>query len=123
MSFSTHIQEKQEDKFELTAGVRQGGQESPMLYNLYMDFVMRIFLESCKNEGVQFLKLQYLIPESASSSTRCASGEVAIDCCGYADDLLIVFENKDDIKKGIDNNKNKGHDTELYGTITRNYYL
>ena len=67
-----------------------------------MDFVMRIFLESCKNKGVQFLKLQYLIPESASSSTRCASGEVAIDWCGYADDLLIVFENKDDIKKGID---------------------
>ena len=73
-----------------------------MLYNLYMDFVMRIFMESCKNAGIKFLKLKYKIPESASSTTRTASGEVTIDWCGYADDLLVVFEDKNSIKRGID---------------------
>ena len=34
---TTALAETPDDKFELTAGVRQGGPESPMLYNLYMD--------------------------------------------------------------------------------------
>ena len=29
--------------FETTSGVRQGGPESPLLFNLYLDYVMRIF--------------------------------------------------------------------------------
>jgi len=51
--------------FELTSGVRQGGPESPLLYNLYMDFVMRVYLQKCKQEGVNFIKLKYKIPEIA----------------------------------------------------------
>ena len=39
---STSLAENPEHKFELTVGVRQGDPESPMLCNLYMDFVMRI---------------------------------------------------------------------------------
>ena len=60
------LAETPEDPFELTIGVRQGGPESPMLYNLYMDFVMRIFMESSKNSGIKFLKLRYKIPNLAS---------------------------------------------------------
>ena len=39
---TTALTETPNGMFELTVGVRQGGPESPMLYNLYMDFVMRI---------------------------------------------------------------------------------
>ena len=31
-------------KIQTTAGIRQGGPESPLLFNLYIDFVMRIFM-------------------------------------------------------------------------------
>ena len=38
------------EKFELKTGVRQGGAESPMLYNLFMDLVMRIYMEKMQRE-------------------------------------------------------------------------
>ena len=44
-STTTALKETPGDKFTLTRGVRQGGPESPMLYNLYMEFVMRLYLE------------------------------------------------------------------------------
>ena len=49
-STTTALAKTPDDKFGLTVGVRQGGPESPMLYNLFMDFVMRIYLDTCKNE-------------------------------------------------------------------------
>ena len=54
-STKTSLQETPGDTFELTVGVRQGGPDSPLLYNLYMDFVMRVYLEKCKHEGIRFL--------------------------------------------------------------------
>ena len=88
--------------FELTVGVRQGGPESPMLYNLYMDFVMRIYLNTCKQENIQFLQLNYKIPDSASSTGKTAIGNFTLDWCGYADDLLIAFENEKSLSRGIE---------------------
>ena len=63
---TTALAETPEDIFEITLGVRQGGPESPILYILYMDFVMRIFLDTCKSKDIQFLELNYKIPDSAS---------------------------------------------------------
>ncbi len=40
---TTALSETPEDIFNLTTGVRQGGPESPPLYNLFMDYVMRVF--------------------------------------------------------------------------------
>ena len=98
---STSLAETPEDKFELTVGVRQGGPESPMLYNLYMDFVMRIYIDACNTKGIKFLKLKYNIPSSASSTGNNAVGNFTIDWCGYADDLLLVFEDEDSLRKGV----------------------
>ena len=64
---TTSLAENPDDNFELTVGVRQGGPESPMLYNLFMDFLMRIYLEECKKKGIKFLKLKntkYLHPQA-----------------------------------------------------------
>ena len=90
-----------EDKFDLSTGVRQGGPESPMLYNLFMDFVMRIYIERCKQNGIKFLKLKYRIPEIASTTGRTASGGMTVDWCGYADDLILVFDDLESLQKGI----------------------
>ena len=75
---TTALSETPDDKFELNVGVRQGGPESPMLYNLYMDFVMRIYLNECEKEGIKFLKLKYKIPESASSTSKTTMGSFTL---------------------------------------------
>ena len=51
---TTALTEAPDDVFELTAGVRQGGPESPLLYNLYMDFIMRVFIDACKKKASNF---------------------------------------------------------------------
>jgi len=98
---TTYLAETPNDEFKLTSGVRQGGPESPILYNLYMDYVMRIFMNQCKEENIHFLELKYTIPESASSTGRMSKGNLKIDWCGYADDLLLVFNDEDSLKQGI----------------------
>lgn len=101
-STTTALAETPNDKFELTVGVRQGGPESPMLYNLFMDFVMRIYLDKCKDERIRFLQLKYKIPESASTTNLTAAGDMTIDWSGYADDLMLFFEDEDSLRCGID---------------------
>ena len=59
---STALVETPNDKFECTLGVRQGGPESPLLYNLFMDFVLRIYFDKCSENGIRFLNLKYHIP-------------------------------------------------------------
>ena len=98
---TTALSESPDDIFPLNVGVRQGGPESPMLYNLYMDFVMRVYLDSCKSNGIEFLQLKYEIPETASSTGRKAKGNFNLDWCGYADDLLLAFNNETSLCKGI----------------------
>ena len=82
-STTTALAETPQDEFQVNVGVRQGGPESPFLYNLFMDFVMRIFLEDCKRENINFLKLKYKIPQTASSTGRSAVGNVTLDWSGY----------------------------------------
>ena len=67
---TTALDGNETDIFETLVGVRQGRPESPVLYNLYMDYVMRVFLLECEKEGVEFVKLTFSIPRSASASTQ-----------------------------------------------------
>ena len=43
------------EKFVIELGVRQGGSESPLLFNLYIDYVMRVFLSECAKQNVNFI--------------------------------------------------------------------
>ena len=98
---TTALAETPEDKFEVNTGVRQGGPESPLLYNLYMDYIMRIYLGKCHTNGINFLKLKYNIPSSASNSGRVTKGTYELDWTGYADDLMITFDDLASLQKGI----------------------
>ena len=51
---TTALAETPGDVFELFLGVRQGGPESPPLYNLFMDYVMRIFMEASEKRELNF---------------------------------------------------------------------
>ena len=73
--------------FNIETGVFQGGPESPILYNLFMDYVMRVFMLKCREENVKFISHSYSIPEYASSTGTEVNGETDISWSGYADDI------------------------------------
>ena len=100
------LAETPDDIFELGLGVRQGGPESPPLYNLYMDYVMRVFMNLCGEErNIKFLKLNYRIPSTATTReeryNKTDSGCHKMDWVGYADDLGLVFEDVENLQKGL----------------------
>ena len=64
---TTALADNPDDVFQLLSGVRQGGPESPPLYNLYMDYVMRVFMHICETEDIKFLKLHYRVRATATT--------------------------------------------------------
>ena len=68
---------------------------------------MKFSVISCKGwqanigHGIKFLKLKYKIPESASTTGRRASGTMTLDWIGYADDLILIFEDELSLSRGI----------------------
>jgi len=75
-----------------TAGVRQGGPESPPLFDLYIDFVMRVFMTHANDASLQFFKFKYRIPSTRSERARAkrtpSTGTSQLDWAGYADDIV-----------------------------------
>ena len=62
---------------------------------------MRIYLGKCKSRGIKFLKLKYNIPSSVSSTGRVSKGEFELDWTGYADVLMITFDDLTSLQKGL----------------------
>ena len=87
---TTALQQNLTDVFEIGIGVRQGGVESPALFNLYIDYVMRVYLKRCETEKIEFTKVRYAIP-------WCET----VDWIGYADDLVLVFNDADNLQRGL----------------------
>ena len=87
--------------FKTSSGVRQGGPESPFLFNLYLDFVMRVFLSRCSTiNDIKFFKHKYRInPRSVTREERLrmrnqnisGNGEASLPWCGYADDIILFL--------------------------------
>ena len=84
-------------------GVRQGGSESPLLFNLYMDYVMRVYLAECARKKIKFMKSKYTVPKFVFQSNVLFDeyGEQTLDWVGYADDLLLAFSEQAELRKGL----------------------
>ena len=80
---------------QTTAGVRQGGPESPPLFDLYIDFVMRIFMTHANDASLAFFKFKFRIPTVRSDRSRmrsnCTTGNSQLDWAGYADDIVMYL--------------------------------
>ena len=59
-----------------------------------------MFVDICKELSIKFLKLKYKIPESASTTGRTASGTMTLDWVGYADDLILIFDDELGLSRG-----------------------
>ena len=99
---TTALSNTPDDIFQIILGVRQGGPESPLLYNLYMDYVMRVFMEQCALKGIGYPKFYYRIPACASQGERTRVGFNQTDWLGYADDLVLVFEDNVTLQRALD---------------------
>ena len=87
--------------------MRQGGPESPILFNLYVDFVMRAFIEKCHTVNeIKFCEHKYRIHcRSLSRDERSKmrlqntkySGCSTLPWCGYADDLVLFLQSRESL--------------------------
>ena len=103
---TTALEQNNEDIFEILLGVRQGGPESPILFNLYMDYVMRIFIKCCRDQNIRFFKHNYSIPSLASKQRTNylnlgTYGNSIIDWIGYADDLSLCFLDEKSLRHAL----------------------
>ena len=70
---TTALSESNGNIFEILV-VRQGGPESPTLYNLFMDYVMRTFINICERKNIKFMKTKYTVPRTETTSSSSISG-------------------------------------------------
>ena len=90
--------------FKTFVGVIQGGPESPFLYNLYMDYVLRVFMLECSKMKIKFAKLKYLLPAQANTThneTLGKYGQFSMDWIGYADDIVLIFDDDGSLQRGL----------------------
>ena len=58
-------------------------------------------MNASQKQNIRFLKLKFYIPRSASGTGRDTTGMQVVDWIGYADDLLLFFEDEKSLCKGI----------------------
>ena len=88
--------------FETFTGCRQGGLESPVIFNVYMDFVLRCaeyeVLQQFPDTGLEY---SYRIPGHCSTreqrSVHGLSGTERLRMILYADDIAILCKNIDEL--------------------------
>ena len=93
--------EESDTTFTTTSGVRQGGPESPFLFDLYVDFAMRVYKEECKKESdIKFFEHKYRFNARTASreerlkfrnQSQMLHGSDTLSWSGYADDLILFL--------------------------------
>ena len=106
---TTLTYEEAQTTFNVTSGVRQGGPESPPLFNLYIDFVMRVFMNKCvADNSIRFFEHRYRInARSVSREERLRMrnenvkmwGLSSVPWNGYADDLILFLVDLSSLQK------------------------
>lgn len=96
--------DSKESAFKTSSGVRQGASDSPTLFVAYLDFILRIYEMECKREGLG-VKIKYAIPNEctnrAERSHARSSGVLWLLWLGFADDLAILANTKEELEKAI----------------------
>ena len=89
--------------FETTSGVRQGGPESPNLFNLFLDYIMRIYDRRAEELelGVSF---KFRINDQARKRNDPIPyrGVKRYAWLGYADDLALTAETREKLQLAAD---------------------
>ena len=84
------------DPFDIETGVQQGGIPSPILFNVFFDFVMRQILDRMVALNVAGVKLAY--GRDFFQSTSNNNKDIELLALLYADDVVSCFDNATDLK-------------------------
>jgi hypothetical protein len=76
-------------EFKIKTGLRQGCLLSPCLFNIYMDYVVKITLKDLMDMGV---KIKYRMPDGRSRDGTLVAGEEMVSILMYADDIVIMCQ-------------------------------
>ena len=91
--------------FDVLIGCRQGGQESPCIFNYYFDYVLKVAAQEIDKEfpdgwGIPF---QYEIPHSCTNRNQRRNGKLSgleiIRWILYADDVVVFCKTVKDTEK------------------------
>ena len=88
--------------FKTTSGVRQGGPESPLLYNIYANKTLEIFQQRCWEAGIRFVDIPYKIPAEVTGTNHVIAGILLLLWLGYADDIVLAAWCIGDLQKMIE---------------------
>ncbi|CAF4211196.1 unnamed protein product, partial [Rotaria sordida] len=94
--------------FEIVTGVKQGGMESPILFNIVLDFIIRKVLEETKANGVKMAYGHDFHPPTGAQHKLVNILDLA-----YADDLAIMTESSTELEQFI----------QVFEIITQKYGL
>jgi hypothetical protein len=86
--------------FETTSGVRQGGSESPNLFNLFLDYIMRIYSNKAEELGLG-VSFKFRIKDQARvrNDPIPYCGVENYLWIGYADDLVLTAESQESLQR------------------------
>ena len=92
-------------KFDVLVGCRQGGQESPVLFNLYFDYVLKIVAQEVdaafpNGWGIDF---NYIIPHLCTNRKQRKHGKMSgveiVQWILYADDVVLFSKTPQEAEK------------------------
>ena len=87
------------NEFKIRTGLRQGCLLSPCLFNIYMDYVVKIATSELANIGI---KIKYRMPNGRKRDGSLAQGEEMMSILMYADDIVMMCENSSDLQQAMD---------------------
>ena len=98
---------KKTDKFDIKVGVRQGAQESPCIFNIFMDFVLRVALHEIDQLDTDCgIKIEYRInmrsTDRAQRAIDTPSGNRKIKIILYADDIVLFCRSASSLQLSVD---------------------
>ena len=103
-TYSYMAGETEEKAFETSCGLLQGAVESPPLFNIFLDTIMKLMIDEMEQEDIGGINFEYSIPGTASTrGQRLVSGrgKKKSTCyfTNYCDDIFMMAETAAELQR------------------------